>query len=165
MRKLERYYRSLNIRSPSKTVINEAFFLEEYKALRREIEIHLLERGRIEAQVYIGVFATLAWLAVNGNKLTGIYERLGFGLPMAIVLVGLLRCWAVHARTLMIGKYVQRIESNLLLRGVEGWEGWLAKQRANEPLLRNPQGSAEFIGLAMLFILCGAIYYLRFNIN
>ena len=43
------------------TIIGKDFWLIEFDALRREIEIHVSERRKIESQVVVGLAALYAW--------------------------------------------------------------------------------------------------------
>ena len=141
------------------------FTVAEYNTLRKEIEIHIADRSRVESQVYIGVFAIYGWLSVNVEKLEGIYERIGLGLPIAIVVLGFIRWWGIHSRTILIGTYIKdRIEILYPADGAVGWETYLSGERKREPILRNSEGASEFAGWFVLFLLTLAIYTLRFGL-
>lgn len=140
----------------------KTFLLEEYKCLRAEIMAHLVDRSRLEAQVFIGVFVLLGWLVVNQSQLTGSYERIAFGLPIAVVVIGFIRWSSIQMRTMLLGKYIKAIEPKLRMHPNAGWENYLSEERRRSPIVKNAQGSAELLGWLALAGLTVIIYVLKF---
>jgi hypothetical protein len=91
-----------------------AFRLEEYKALRKEIEIYTQESRALERYTIVALGATWAWLIVNK-----VHEWVPWTIPPLLVVAVALRGLGFLAHFRHMGEYLAEVEKSF---GVQGWE-------------------------------------------
>lgn len=132
------------------TTIDKDFWLIEFDALRREIEIHVSERRKIESQVVVGLAAMYAWAFSLENAVAEILFRAVLGIPPILILLSFLRWSSIHLRTMKIGEYIRlREETNAPPK--TGWETYIANDRASRPIWGQLEGWTEFLVWLALF--------------
>lgn len=125
------------------------FKLEEYKALRREVELFLVEVRSHERYTLIAVGVIWGWLIFNHN-----HHGLLWSVPALITLGSALRIWAMNRHFSTVAGHVEAIEKEF---GVDGWE----TRRGNRP----PSiGTSSAILAVVLISLACAGWVLRFEL-
>ena len=119
-----------------------AFLASEFNALRREIELQIVERRKIETQTFIGLAAIYAWLLTRNPPLDPIYMKITLVIPMVFSILGLLRWLGIMMRTMALGAYIQRMEADAAGQGL-GWETSLMQLRKRRPLRGQLEGWVE----------------------
>jgi len=122
----------------------DAFLATEFNALRREIELQVVERRKVEGQTFVGLAAIYAWVLTRNPPLDPIYMKASLAIPMVFSLLGLLRWLAIMMRTMAIGAYIQSIEEQAVGDG-RGWETILKKMRTEKPVKSQLEGWIESI--------------------
>ncbi|MBL9050568.1 MAG: hypothetical protein JNK19_10705 [Tabrizicola sp.] len=123
----------------------------EFDALRREIEIHISERRKIESQLVIGISALYAWSFSIEPTIDPILFRLALLIPPIVIFLSFLRWASLHLRTMKIGQYIRKLESEQLQSCI-GWESFIAEDRANRPFWGQLEGWSEFLVWLALFV-------------
>jgi hypothetical protein len=90
------------------------FRLQEYQALRKEIEIYLTEVRSQERYTLIAVGVIWAWLIANR-----IDNALPWVIPIVLTAVSALRMIAIGRHFKNLGTYIRTLETAF---GVEGWQ-------------------------------------------
>jgi hypothetical protein len=104
----------------------DEFVLEEFKALRKEIDDRLKDIMQDFQFSLIAIAGIYAWLATRGNELSFIYS-LGFWGPILIAGYGAFRCALIGLRIYQLRWYIRNhIEHHF---GVEGWETYLPEMK------------------------------------
>lgn len=122
----------------------DAFLATEFNALRREIELQIVERRKVEGQTFVGLAAIYAWVLTRNPPLEPLYMKASLAVPMVFSLLGLLRWIAIMMRTMTIGAYIRSIEERAVGEG-QGWETVLKKMRKEHPFKSQLEGWAEAI--------------------
>jgi hypothetical protein len=123
----------------------------EFDALRREIEIHISERRKIENQIVIGVSALYAWAFSLEAATSPSLFRLALLIPPIVILLSFLRWASLHMRTTKIGQYIRSLETGKL-KGSLGWETFITADRAKRPFWGQFEGWTEFLVWLALFV-------------
>jgi hypothetical protein len=99
---------------------DQTFRLEEYRALRQELELYLTESRSQERYTLIAVGVIWGWLVTN--RLNG---RLLSAIPIMLTVAASIRMVAILRHFHHIGEYIWTLENDFK---VEGWEhkekGW-----------------------------------------
>ncbi len=99
---------------------DQTFRLEEYKSLRKEIELYLTESRSQERYTLIAVGAIWAWLMIN--RLT---SGLLWSVPIILTVAASIRMIAILQHFTHMGEYIKALEGKFTVRG---WEhkpkGW-----------------------------------------
>ena len=90
------------------------FRLEEYRALRKEIDEHMSETRTEERYAIISAGVTWGWL-IGNHKTNGLLWSVPVFLTLAIVL----RTYAMSDHIVEIGRYLRTTETSF---GIKGWE-------------------------------------------
>jgi hypothetical protein len=90
------------------------FRLEEYKALRKEIEIYVQESRALERYAIIGVGAIWVWLIANK-----VHDWVPWLIPLLLTLAVAARGFSVLSQCRQLGSYLADVEKYF---GVMGWE-------------------------------------------
>ena len=69
----------------------DAFLATEFNALRREIELQVVERRKVEGQTFAGLAAIYAWVLTRNPPLDPLYMKAALAIPMVFAILGLLR--------------------------------------------------------------------------
>lgn len=93
---------------------DQTYRLEEYKALRKEIELYLTESRSQERYTLIAVWAIWAWLITNKQM-----SALLWSVPIILTLATSVRMWAMLRHFGNMGKYIRTLEGKF---NVNGWE-------------------------------------------
>ena len=132
---------------------SDEFHVEEYKALRSEIEQGVEELRKYRRNALIAVFAVYAWLATGGplrhSDLLGesahrIFE-VAWWLPVLIPIIGFVEYLGIMMRNMHIGAYIRRIEAVYADDSLKGWEHVLEQLRSEKPFVARAQGFSGFI--------------------
>lgn len=101
-----------------------SFVLEEYKALRVEIDNIQKQGYAMEAALILGVagFVSFASSATIKNPFI-------WFLPFAITLLATAKKWFLSKRMTELGEYITRIEGKLKFANIIGWEHRLIEIR------------------------------------
>ena len=99
--------------------------LEEYKALRREIEEFLKQIAATETYAIGGIAATWAWLATHSQAFDKLYFDLAWGIPFLIALLGAARSWSLYRHVTIIGEYLKEQADKLGM----GWENYEKREK------------------------------------
>ena len=99
---------------------DQSFRLEEYKSLRKEVEIYLAESRSQERYTLIAVGAIWAWLIINR-----LHNGLLWSVPIVLTVATTLRMVAILKHFDHLKEYLRTLETTF---GVAGWEqkkrGW-----------------------------------------
>jgi hypothetical protein len=99
---------------------NQSFRLEEYKSLRKEVELYLTESRSQERYTLVAVGAIWAWLILNR-----IDDLLLWWVPIILTLAVSIRMAAILKHFANINEYLKTVEDEFK---VIGWEhkkkGW-----------------------------------------
>ena len=119
---------------------NFDFKKEEYLTLRKEIETHMDELGKLERNCVLVSGAIYAWLAVHGTNDS--FFKLGWYIPSLFAVFGGLRSLSLAIHVKNLGLYIQQIERSELSdqQGPKGWEHYLE----SKPRLIRPSFEALF---------------------
>lgn len=90
------------------------FQIEEYKSLRKEIEVYLAEARSQERYVVIGVGAIWAWLLAHNN-----HENLPWLMPVFLTAAVALRSFGIDRHFKQLKRYLCLLEKEF---DVNGWE-------------------------------------------
>lgn len=90
------------------------FLIEEYKALRKEIELYIRETRNSERYLIIATGAVWGWLSAHGIK-----EGIAWSIPIFLAFGVGLRSLVILAHFMQMGSHIRKIEDSF---GVEGWE-------------------------------------------
>lgn len=104
----------------------DAFLATEFNVLRREIELQVVERRKVEGQTFGGLAAIYAWVLTRNPPLDPLYMKASLAIPMIFATLGLLRWLAIMMRTMALGGYIQSMEEKAVGQG-RGWETTLKK--------------------------------------
>ena len=94
----------------------EKFLIEEFKALRQEIDKRLEEGIKLLQFSVVAIAAVYAWLSHAGDDRL---HRIGWWGPVLIAVFGIFQACATGVRILQMGEYLQGVERRF---GVEGWQ-------------------------------------------
>lgn len=141
----------------------DAFFATEFNALRREIELQVVERRKVEGQTFVGLAAIYAWILTRNPPLDPLYTKATLAVPMIFALLGFLRWSAIMLRTMAIGSYIQSMEVHAVGEG-QGWETLLKQMRKDRPIKGQLEGWVEAIswGLTIFLSTAAFVYSLIF---
>jgi hypothetical protein len=92
----------------------ETFFLDEYTALRKEIEIFLSEARSLERYTIIACGLIWGWLITNRNS-----NWVLWSIPAALTAVSFIRGLAVRRHFADLKRYIKKTEDHF---DVKGWE-------------------------------------------
>ena len=137
--------------------LQHQYHLEEYRALRSEIELRIKEGHTLETFSVAGIAAVYAWLATHID--TGISE-FGWWIPALFPVLGIMRQLGVWFRMEEIAKYTQAIETTFKLKKPPGWETYLDNKRKKEPhksQLLSLSSLSLWIAMFLVTILIGFI--------
>ncbi len=129
---------------------SSAFDLAEFDALRREIELHIAERRKIENQVILGLAAIYSWLFTRDATFPAYLFKAGLAIPALMVFLGFVRWMAIQLRTMKLGEYLSGVEVGLS-RKKTGWEHFLANHRTERPIMGQFEGWSEIVVWSALF--------------
>ena len=107
------------------------FYLAEFNALRKEVEIRLAEINQIEYQVFLGAAATYAWLLTRPTD-TSALSKVGWAVPLFLALYGYFKIKHSIGVLRKLGQYIGKVETAIYHGGpapvteaeqsVKGWE-------------------------------------------
>jgi len=121
--------------APAKDYRRE-FYLAEFTALRKEIEIRLAEINQIEHKVFLGAAATYAWLL---TRPTDTFSKVGWAVSLFLALYGYFKIKHSIGVLRKLGQYIGRVETAIysgpaplteVEKGVKGWEHVFAPEQA-----------------------------------
>ena len=121
---------------------NEKFHLIEYESLRKEIEIHIADRRKVETQSILAIFGIYAWLLSRPSGFDPELLKLALGLPLGVALYGYIKWEALMFRTIQIGRYIKNLESKFSDSSIYGWEHSLKKQRTHMRIVGQLEGQS-----------------------
>jgi hypothetical protein len=110
--------------APAKDYRRE-FYLAEFKALRKEVEIRLAEINQIEYQVFLGAAATYAWLLTRPTD-TSALSKVGWAVPLFLALYGYFKIKHSIGVLRKLGQYIG------IVRDERGEEQPRDKKRAQQ---------------------------------
>lgn len=122
----------------------DAFLATEFNALRREIELQVVERRKVEGQTFVGLAAIYAWVLTRNPPLDPFYMKASLAIPMFFSVLGFLRWVAIMMRTMSIGAYIQSMEEKAVGEG-RGWETILKQMREDGPIKNRLEGWVEAV--------------------
>ena len=142
----------------------DAFLATEFNALRREIELQVAERRKVESQTFAGLAAIYAWVLTRNPPLEPFYMKACLAIPMLFSLFGLLRWIAIMLQTMRIGDYIQSMEDKVVGEA-GGWETTLRQMRKDHPIKSQLEGWIEaatwcFVVVGCLSAFIYAVIYL-----
>ena len=122
------------------------FHLEEYRALRKEIEWLLQDYRSLERNIAVVCGGLLAWLFAhqqNCEKWTP--QDLAWIIPFLFAGLGSVRAWGIFKAFNVYHEYIVKIEA-AFLTGMDlgGWEHFLNRQTAKDKDQRYTIGAAKF---------------------
>jgi hypothetical protein len=104
---------------------SETFLLEEYKALRKEVEIYLLESRSLERYTIIAVGIIWGWLINTHN-----HNRMVWAIPVVLTALATVRRFAIDRHFNRLRDYIVKTEADFQ---VNGWEhGWKHEEGPEE---------------------------------
>lgn len=106
--------------------IYERFLVEEYKALRTQIDNHMKDLLNLEkwALTVAGIF--WSWFATVGPKNP---PGLIYWCPAIMSFLFGMRALGLHVMNLQVGKYIRLVENRLSVSKPDGWENFLCSER------------------------------------
>lgn len=137
----------------------EAFFATEFNALRREIELQIVERRKIEGQTFVGLAALYAWVLTRNPPLDPLFMKASLMVPVAFSILGFLRWSAIMRRIMAIGAYIQSIEEKAVGDG-QGWETVLKQMREQNPVRSQFEGWIELTTWGLAIVGSIAVYFI-----
>lgn len=108
---------------------NTDFHMAEYEGLRREIEVQIADRRRVEIHSVVAIFIVYAWLFSRPPNVNPELMQIAMALPIGAAVYGLLKWEALMIRTIQIGAYIRKIEERLTVAPELGWEHYLRTER------------------------------------
>jgi sulfite exporter TauE/SafE len=118
----------------------QTFQLEEYKALRKEIELYIKEAHSQELYTVIAVGVVWGWLILNHQN-----HWLLWAIPLIITIVSVIRMIALYRHFKIMAGYIRKTEGAF---GVSGWE-----HRQRPPLKIEVANIVLGVGLFILAVL------------
>lgn len=106
----------------------QIFQLEEYRALRKELELYITEFRLQERNVVIGVGVMWGWLLLHPQ------HWVIWCFPILLTIAALLRSHVLSEHMGTISRYIQGVERSFGV--VPGWEAYFDKH-ASTPEVRN----------------------------
>ncbi|WP_417680193.1 hypothetical protein [Roseibium sp.] len=128
----------------SKEAVRSAYLTAEFNALRREIEIQISERRKVESQTFVGLAAIYAWVFTRNPPFDSFYMKITLAIPVVFTIIGLLRWLAIMSRTMVLGAYIRSMEESIV-GGELGWETILKKIRDKYPFKGRLEGWVEIL--------------------
>ena len=98
----------------------QTFHLEEYKALRKEIEFYIAEFRSQERSVVVAVGVIWGWLVTRGEG-----GLLPWSIPIILTVAAAYRAHVLNKHMRLLSGYIESIEDSF---GVSGWEHHFTKQ-------------------------------------
>lgn len=135
----------------------DAFLATEFNALRREVELQVVERRKVEGQTFVGLAAIYAWVLTRDPPLEPMYMKASLAVAMVFSLLGLLRWIAIMLRTMAIGSYIRSMEEKAVGEG-RGWETILREMRTKHPLKGQLEGWVEATTWALTVVGSGSAF-------
>ena len=130
------------------------FHAQEYECLRREIEMHIADRRKVETQHTIAATVIYAWLISEQSTLAPFLLNFVIFLPFVILLLGYFKWEALMLRTIQIGQYLATLEEKLAADGT-GWEAYLKTEREDKTIKGQLEGQGvRFIWLFLTILSC-----------
>jgi hypothetical protein len=107
------------------------FHLEEYKALRREINSRTQESNTLMRYSMLGIAGVYAWLSKSPENVAPVVYQGAWWVPVLIPFLGGIRSLGVLNRILLIGRYIFLLEENVFSLAMTniGWEHYLTRNR------------------------------------
>lgn len=127
--------------------MSENFHIEEFKALRAEIDSRIKEGQTWESLGLTATAAVYAWLATNS------FCDFAWWIPVLFPAFGLLRHSALMVRILQIAGYIRDVEAKLSDDPLTGWETHLLNQRVQHPYRSRLISFSSFVFWTALLIL------------
>lgn len=90
------------------------FWIEEYKALRAEIDYYIAELRSQERYAVIAAGFVWSWLITNGRR-----EVFLWSAPVLLMVAIVVRSYGMSEHIKVISRHIKRIEQNF---DVKGWE-------------------------------------------
>lgn len=112
------------VKTPSLS-LTQAFLVEEFKALRAEIEGRAREVHQTVVFAATANAAVASWALANADKICGgnaAYQAAIGAIPLLVTIPLFLRWCAAHRAIHRIGNYIQRLEEAIRLPQGLGWE-------------------------------------------
>lgn len=104
------------------------FVLEEYRALRKEIELRITAAERVETITVVAIALTYGWVFAKGDTLLG---QPAWFIPFGLASLGAVRCFGLVQWMWGIGQYVKVIERTIYESQPLGWE-WFVRPTARK---------------------------------
>jgi len=105
----------------------ETFLIEEYKALRSEIEFLSSHSRVLESSIVLGTAAIYAWVA---KERPADIEKFIWWVPVILSVLGSIREYGHKVRTFQIAEYIRQIEEYFQKDATpSGWEHFLVEKR------------------------------------
>jgi hypothetical protein len=101
------------------------FHVEQYKALRAEIQWMLKDYHALERNVAIVCGGVLAWLFAQKWNETWTIRNLGWFIPFLLACLGSVRAVGMFKAFNIYRQYFKKIEGAFKLQPLEGWDNFL----------------------------------------
>jgi hypothetical protein len=109
-----------------------AFHIEQFKALRVEIDESTKEIRAVQRYVAAAVGGIWAWLATHSVKL----PWWAWWMPVVLVALGFIQCAMLLREVRRLGTYIRTVENALRLSDLvtRGWETYLFEEYSHNPM-------------------------------
>jgi hypothetical protein len=98
------------------------FHIEEFKALRAEIDQRIASMRTLEREAVLGAFAIYAWLATQSSIESFYLPLAASWLPVLLAIVTNMRREAERQQIDRLGLYIRMIEEEFASARIQGWE-------------------------------------------
>ena len=157
------------VRPARRPPAEEQFHLEEYKALRREIQSRNEQQSATERSVILAIAAIYSFLATILRD-ASFYQQirpvlwLVWWVPVALSGVGLLRWLNDHMMIGRIAEYIRIYESQTSwgIQGLDGWERHIESRR-NRGFIHNDRLITLVLWVLLIFFTAVIAVFKRFH--
>ena len=105
-------------------------YKEEYQTLRKEVETAMSELNTLEISALGAVSAIFTWLV---TREVGGVVQLGWCIPFILVVLCVLRTWAIGKQLEWLSDYLTLYEKKFIRPELIGWEHFLCQNVAGKP--------------------------------
>ena len=136
---------SIDPEAPTPDESELSFIMAEFSALRTEIENHLQDRKKLDAQVITGVVASYVWIFTRPEGVNEDLISVSLIIPPALCVFGFLKWLGMMSKMFSAADYIVQVEKALLRTQFFGWEHFVQRRRINRPIVGRFEGTAEVL--------------------
>lgn len=135
------------------------FILEEFNAMRREIDLQIEARRKIEISGAAASAAIVIWLLANKSYIDAIENQVVWSIPFLLSLLMSLKAFGILKRTIEIAEYIKLIEKAIIQnRAPYGWHHFLDRKKLKSPISCRFEGFISLVFWIFLLTLHGLLF-------